>query len=132
MIGSIPDISIDYAAAWLADICDEPASAERVLRQLYPDGATHASCGARIQGRRALETFWRGERTYCSGCDQKFSPTAGTILENSRLTFRQYEKLMLCLSLGCSEQRTAQVAGLHIDSVRSWISKLRILGVLGA
>jgi len=74
----------------------------------------------------------RGERTYCSGCDQKFSPTIGTVLENSRLTFRQYEKLMLCLSMGCTEQRTAQVAGLHIDTVRAWIVKLRVLGVLGA
>lgn len=113
-----------YAHHFFDTVSVEVPAAKRVLSQWYPDGAKHASCGALITGRRALETFWRGERTFCSGCGCKFSPRANTILDGSHLTFPQFEVLCVLISLGVDHKRIATMADMHIDTVATWHSKI--------
>lgn len=132
MTGGFDIGSGSYAQSWFHQVCDARSSADRVLRQLYPGGAACASCGQPIQGRRALETFWRGERTWCASCETKFSPRAGTILADSHLTYAQYEILLLLVSLGCDQRTIATITGLHCDTVKAWISKIRFRESQGA
>jgi len=117
-------LSGSYAESWFRNLCVEPKAAARILSQLYPDGPKCASCRAAITGRRALESWWRGDRTYCASCGSKFSPRAGTILDGSHLTFAQFESIRVLLSLGIDHQRIATIAGVHIDTVRVWHAKI--------
>lgn len=72
-----------------------------------------------------MQTFWRGERTYCAACGARFSPRSGTILDGSHLTYAQAEVLFALLSLGVDHQRIATMADVHIDTVAAWHSKIR-------
>jgi hypothetical protein len=121
-----------YALGWFHQVCDEKSSAARVLSQLYPGGAVCASCGQPINGRRALETFWRGDRTWCKSCETKFSPRAGTILADSHLTYAQYEILLLLVSLGHDQRTIATITGLHCDTIKAWIAKIKFRETAGA
>lgn len=130
MTGGFDIASGGYAQVWMHQVCDQKSSAVRVLRQLYPGGAVCASCGQPIQGRRALETFWRGDRTWCAACETKFSPSSGTILERAHMTFTQFEILQFCYALPhvTDDQRiklAATLSGLHGDTVKTWFSKFR-------
>lgn len=116
---------LNYGDSFLTGICREDHSAVRILSQLYPGGAQCASCRAPITGQKALATFFRGQRTYCSTCDSKFSPRAGTILADSKLTYAQFELILVGLSLGLDHQRIARIAAVHIDTVVSWAAKIR-------
>ena len=126
-----------YAHWWMHDICDEKTAALRVLRQLYPGGAVCASCGQPIQGRRALETFWRGDRTWCSSCETKFVPSTGTILAGAHVTYTQFEILKFCYALPhvTDDQRiriATTLSGLTSDTVKVWFSKIRFWEGAGA
>lgn len=122
----MPDSNyLNYGDRFLADVCREHHATLRILGQLYPGGAQCASCGAPITGQKALGTFFRGQRTYCSACDSKFSPRAGTILADSKLTYAQFEMILVGLSLGLDHQRIARIAAVHIDTVASWSAKIR-------
>jgi len=123
---------IHYARAFFGMVCPDDLAAERILRQLYPDGAKCASCGAQITGRKPLESFWRGDRTYCSSCDSKFSPRAGTILAESKLSYSQFEIIVVCLSLGADHTIIASLANVHIDTVNAWAAKIRYWESAGA
>ena len=114
-----------YAHHFFETVCDYKSSAERVLSQLYPDGPKCASCSASITGRRALETFWRGDRTFCSCCGKKFAPCSNTILDGAHITFRQFEVICVLLSLGVDHHRIAAIANLHIDTVSTWHAKVK-------
>lgn len=125
-IAGMPDSNyLNYGERFLADVCREADSARRILGQLYPGGAQCASCGAPITGKKALGTFISGQRTYCSTCDSKFSPRAGTILAESKLSYAQFEMILVGLSLGLDHQRIARIATVHIDTVASWSAKIR-------
>lgn len=113
-----------YAARFFESVSPENSATERILRQLYPDGAKCASCGQPIKNDRALKTFWRGDRTYCSGCCCKFSPRANTILDGSHLTYSQAEVIFVLISLGVDHQRIAAMASVHPDTVAAWHSKI--------
>lgn len=123
------DSSISHGSSYIQHffetVCCEKSSAERVLGQLYPDGPKCASCGAPITGRRALITFWDGERTYCAGCGCKFSPRANTILAESHLTFSQFEIISVLLALGVDHKRISVMSGAHTDTVAVWHSKIK-------
>lgn len=114
-----------YARIFFEQICKDLPATVRVLRQLYPDGAKCASCAAPITGKRALKTFWRGERTYCSSCETKFSPSAGTILAGAHLTYAQFEVLCVLISLGVDRKRIATMAGVREETVQVWEMKVR-------
>jgi hypothetical protein len=114
-----------YAVRFFESVSPETSATERILRQLYPDGPKCASCAAPITGRRALETFARGDRTYCAGCGCKFSPRANTILDGSHLTYSQAEVIFVLLSLGVDHSRIASMANVHPDTVSAWHSKIR-------
>lgn len=114
-----------YAQHFFDTVCCEVSAAKRILGQLYPGGAKCASCGAMITGRRALETFWRGDRTFCSTCGCKFSPRANTILDGSHLSFPQFEVICVLLSLGVDHNRIAGMTGVHTDTVATWHSKIK-------
>ena len=121
-----------YALRWLHEVCDAKSSAARVLRQLYPGGAVCTGCGQPIQGRRPLETFWRGDRTWCKSCETKFSPRTGTILADSHITFAQFEIMLICIALGCDARTVAIMTGLHGDTVKTWFSKIKFWESAGA
>jgi hypothetical protein len=114
-----------FVAAFFELACTEEISAARVLRQLYPSGPVCSGCGAGIAGRRSVASFYRGDRTYCAACDSKFSPRAGTILADSKLSYSQYEIICLCLSLGVDHKRIATLASVHEDTVAIWHSKIK-------
>ena len=123
------DSSITHGASYIQHffetVCCEKSSAERVLSQLFPDGPKCASCGARITGRRALLTFWTGERTFCAGCGCKFSPRANTILDGSHLSFPQFEVICVLLSLGVDHKRVSSMTGVHADTVGIWHDRIK-------
>lgn len=122
----MPDSNyLNYGDRFLSEVCRESASTQRILSQLYPDGAKCASCGARITGMRAISTFFRGDRTYCSSCDSKFSPRAGTILADSKLNYSQIEIIFVGISLGLDHSRISVLANVHADTVASWAAKVR-------
>ena len=75
--------------------------------------------------RRALASFWRGERTYCSSCDSKFSPWSGTILDNTKLDPPQIEKMLLGFSLGLDHKQIAVISGVTPDTVNMWAAKIK-------
>lgn len=114
-----------YAQHFFETVCIEKSAAERILSQLYPGGAKCASCGADITGRRALETFWRGDRTYCSGCCCKFSPRANTILDGSHLTYAQFEVICVLFSLGIDHKRISAMINVHTETVATWHAKIK-------
>lgn len=114
-----------YAADFFSQVCSDHDSSERVLRLLYPERAKCASCGAWIRGHRAIKTFWAGQRTYCSWCDKKFTPATGTIFESSHLTYSQFEKILVCLSLGVAYDKIAEIAAVHEDTVINWAAKVK-------
>lgn len=113
-----------YAQHFFNTVCTEASAAKRVLSQLYPDGPKCASCGAMITGRRAVETFMRGDRTHCSSCGRKFTPSTGTVLENAHLTYKQFEVIFVLLSLGVDHRRISSMTGAHTDTVAAWHSKI--------
>lgn len=113
-----------YARNFFDTVSPEESAAKRILCQLYPDGAKCASCGAVISGRRALVTFWQGERTYCAGCGCKFSPRANTILAESHLTFAQFEVICVLLSVGVDHKRISAITDTHTDTVANWHAKI--------
>ena len=124
-----PDSSTTYITPYVRQffdsVCCETSSAVRVLSQLYPDGPKCASCGAEITRKRALETFWRGDRTYCSGCGSKFEPRTGTILSNAQLTYSQFEIICVLLALGIDYKRVSSMSGAHPDTVAIWHAKIK-------
>lgn len=119
------EFSGSYAELWFQEVCVEEVATKRILGKLYPDGPKCASCGAAITGHRALKTFNRGERTYCTACETKFSPRSGTILDGSHLTYAQAEVIFVLISLGVDHQRIAAMAGVHEDTVKAWHSKIK-------
>ncbi|MDD2367033.1 MAG: hypothetical protein PHN84_12795 [Desulfuromonadaceae bacterium] len=123
------DSSITYATPYVQHffdtVCVEESAAKRILSLLYPDGPKCASCGASITGRRALVTFWRGERTFCSSCGCKFSPNTGTILANAQLTYQQFEVILVLLSLDVDHKRIATMTGAHPDTIGIWHPKIK-------
>lgn len=123
--GSCSNDSKSYARHFFGTVCVETWAAERVLSQLYPGGPKCASCGQPITGKRALETFWRGERTYCAACGSKFSPRAGTILAESHLTYAQFEIICVLLAVGSDHHTIAALAGIHSGTVAAWHSKIK-------
>lgn len=114
-----------YARRFFQSVCVEISATIRVLDQLYPDGPKCVSCGQAITGKRALLTFWRGDRTYCAACGGKFSPRAGTILAESHLTYGQFEVICVLLSVGVDHHRIAAMAGVSVDTVATWHSKIK-------
>lgn len=123
-IGSCESFRSNYGPAFFGMVCSEDLSAERVLRQLYPGGPKCASCGAPIVGTRAMKTFWAGDRTHCAACGCKFSPRAGTILADSKLSYSQFEIIVVCLSLGLDHHRIAPLASVHVDTVTAWARRI--------
>lgn len=122
---SSADHSTSYARHFFESVGAEPSATARILGQLYPDGPKCASCGAPITGRRALESFWRGERTYCAACNAKFSPRTNTILADSHITYAQFEVICVLLSLGVDHPRIAAMANVRTDTVATWHSKIK-------
>lgn len=113
-----------YAQQFFDTVCVEVSAARRILGQMYPDGAKCASCGALITGRRALETFWRGDRTFCAGCGCKFSPRSNTILDGSHHSFQQFEVICVLLSLGVDHKRISTMTRLHTDTIKIWHDRI--------
>ena len=122
---SFASYSTPYVQHFFNIVCVEKSAAERILGLLYPNGAKCASCGAMITGRRASETFWEGKRTFCSSCNCKFTPSAGTILENSHLSYSQFEIICVLLALGVDHKRIATMADVHTDTVANWHAKIK-------
>lgn len=114
-----------YGQHFLAEICREHHAVQRILRQLYPDGPKCASCRAEITGKRALASFWRGDRSYCASCNSKFAPRAGTILADSKLSYSQFEILLVGFSLGVDHHQLASIVGIHVETVGAWASKVK-------
>lgn len=121
---NVMKFSAGFAAAFLGQVCAVETSTPRLLSLWFPDGAQCASCGAQITGKRALETFWRGDRTYCSSCDSKFSPFSRTILDGSKLSTAQLEIILIGYSLGLDHKATARLAGVLPETVSHWTDKI--------
>lgn len=119
------DGSVSYAEIFFRSVCVEKPATERILGQLYPHGPHCPSCHNPITGKRALETFWRGERTWCSSCEKKFWPSSGTFLSGSGLSYAQIEVLLVLLSLGIDNKRIASMANCHEDTVANWHAKIK-------
>lgn len=113
-----------YVQHFFQSVCCEASATARILSQLYPDGPKCASCGMPITGRRALETFWRGARTYCACCGCKFNPNSNTILENAHLSYAQFEIICVLLSLGVNHKCIAAITNTSTDTVAIWHSKI--------
>lgn len=114
-----------YGEFFLGFVCSEFDSARRMLRHFHPNGAYCASCGAEITGNRALAKFWIGERTFCALCGNKFSPWTGTLLDGTKLTYVQTEKILLGLTFELDHKTIAAMADVHEDTVSVWASKVK-------
>ena len=121
---NILQFSAGLAANVIGQVCTVEASTFRLLSLWFPEGAQCASCGAQILGKRALETFWRGDRTYCSSCDSKFSPFSRTILDGSKLSAAQLEIILIGYSLGLDHKTTSKLAGVLPETVSHWTDKI--------
>lgn len=109
---------------FINQVCTVEASTFRLLSLWFPDGAKCASCGTLITGKRALDTFWKGYRTYCSSCDSKFSPFSHTIMDGSKLTAAQLEIILIGYSLNLDHKTTARLAGVLPETVNHWTDKI--------
>lgn len=118
--------SAGFAATFFSQACTVEASTLRQLTLWFPDGAHCASCGARINGKRALDTFWRGKRTYCSSCDSKFSPFSKTILDGSKLSADQLEIIRICCDVGLDNKTTARYAKVLPETASHWFDKISL------
>jgi len=121
---SVKQFSVGFVGSFISHVCTVEASTSRLLALWFPDGAECASCRAKITGKRALETFWRGDRTYCSACESKFSPFSRTILDGSKLSAAQLEIILIGYSLGLDHKTTARLAGVLPETVNHWADKI--------
>lgn len=121
---NVQQFSAGYAANFISQACTVESATHRLLSLWFPDGAQCASCGAQITGKRAMDTFWRGDRTYCSSCDSKFSPFSRTILDGSKLSAAQLEIILISYSLGLDHKTTARLAGVLPETVNHWTDKI--------
>jgi hypothetical protein len=123
--GSCKMVVGDFAAYFISQTCAPESSAARLLALWFPGGAKCASCGAPITGKRALDTFWKGYRTYCAACDSKFSPWSHTLLDGSKLTAEQLEIILLGMSLDLPPKTIATLAAVLPETVNNWMIKIR-------
>ena len=123
--GSCQHSTENFAGRFFGQACTVEASTYRLLSLWFPDGAKCASCGASITGTRALDTFWKGLRTYCSACDSKFSPWSHTLLDGSKLDAAQLEIILLGVSLDLPPKLISTLAGVLPETVINWTTKIR-------
>jgi transposase-like protein len=80
-------------------------------------------CGRSIPERH-LDRFYSGLEVYCQLCNSKFFAVGGTIISQTKLTYRQILKILVMLDLGFRTKEIANAVNVGTHTIARWKKKL--------
>lgn len=112
--------TFDALTSFGVDMLDLSVCRNWVLHQIRPIGAACHKCGTPIESQRSIESFMADGRTCCKQCGKWFSNRSGTILQDSKLGWRELYLLAVLTELGMKQEEIGQRVGVHPDTVANW------------
>ena len=86
-------------------------------------GAVCRCCGRSIPEKH-LERLYDGKEVYCGACNSRFKAVGGTILSQTKLTYKQVLKILVMLDLGYRTLEIATAVGVSTHTIPRWKKKL--------
>ena len=71
-----------------------------------------------------LGRLYQGKQVHCNICKNKFIPVAGTILSQSKMTYRQILRILVMLDMGFRTKEISAIVGISKATVPRWKKKL--------
>lgn len=98
-----------------------------VLARIRPQGAVCNNCNSPIEHQWLAEKFMADARACCKGCGQWFTNRSGTIMQDSKLGWREVYLLAVLTGHGMKQAEIAKRVGVHIKTVSFWQKRFAIL-----
>ena len=105
----------------LVDLLDECACRKFLIDLVR--GPVCRYCGESIPEKH-LGRFYRGEEVYCRFCNSKFYAVAGTMIADTKLTYKRVLKVLIMLNLGYRTKEIAETVNIGTHAVPRWRKKL--------
>ena len=99
---------------------------EAACRQLLFDltrGSVCRYCKTPVQEKH-LKRFYKGKEIYCKNCGSRFLPAAGTILSQSKISYRRIMLMLAMLDMGFKTKDVAAAVAVAPHTVPHWRRKL--------
>jgi transposase-like protein len=114
-------LKLDSFVLKLVDLFDE-AFCRKLLFDLTR-GTGCRYCGKSIP-KEHLDRFYAGKEVYCRFCDSRFFAVSGTILSQSKLSYKQILKILVMLDLGFKTKEIAAAVDVSSHCIPRWRKKL--------
>lgn len=114
------------------ELFDKRVCTEWLLKQLHPDGAHCPGCGKPISSEKSLQNFWSLKRVFCKHCKKTFTALTGTMLNGIQMDLRTLFIMAAFLELGSDKKMIARLLKIHLETVRIWERKFKIMEGIGA
>jgi DNA-directed RNA polymerase subunit RPC12/RpoP len=105
----------------LIDLFDE-ALCRKLLFDLVR-GPICRNCRKSIPERH-LERFYAGKEIYCRQCNSKFFAVGGTVLAQTKLSYKQILKILVRLDMKFKTKQIATAGGVDPHTIARWRHKL--------
>lgn len=115
-------IKISKFVLSLIDLFDE-SECRKILIDLVR--GPHCRFCKKPISEKHVKRFYEGKQVSCKICKSKFIPVAGTILSQSKLSYRQILLILTMLSLGFKTKNIASAVGVAPHTVPRWRRKLK-------
>lgn len=76
---------------------------------------------------RHLKRFYGGKEIYCRQCNSKFFAVGGTVLSQSKLSYRQILRIFVMLDLGFRTKEISAAVNVGTQTIPRWRQKLKEL-----
>lgn len=105
----------------LIDLFDECAC-RKILIDLVR-GPVCRYCGKSIPDRH-LKRFYENREVYCQLCDSKMFAVGGTIVSQTKLSYKQIMKILVMIDLGYRTGEIAKAVNVGTHTIPRWKKKL--------
>lgn len=105
----------------LIDLFDESACRKLLIDLVR--GPICRYCGESIP-KRHLDRFYEGKEVYCLLCDSRMFAVGGTIVSQTKLSYKQIMKILVMIDLGYRTKEIAKAVNVGTHTISRWKRKL--------
>ncbi len=103
------------------DLFDESACRKLLIDLVR--GPKCRYCGELIP-KKHLDRLYEGKEVYCQLCNSKFYAVGGTMIADTKLSYRQVLKILVMLDLGYRTKEISERVNISTHAVPRWRRKL--------